>query len=299
MMDSSLENRPVLVAVANPDHAEQLVRTASDLARSVDESVRIVSIVVKPHDSPFSVYSDETIIEHFSHDTQEVLEAAVAVAPTDVPIEREILVAPSVADGVLTAISQANARALVIGWQERRTRTDTVLGTNLDRLITYASCDLYVERIGYEANGVDSILVPVAGGPHVRPATFAAKAIAVRNSATVHVLSVAETENQVETERDDIATAVRLLEEAPGPSIPVETLLRTGDDVSDIITEIAPDHDVLIFGVTRQSAVHRRLVGSIPQTVIPQTDSTVLLARSAAVVRGSWIRRLGRFWKHS
>lgn len=296
-MSSSLENRPVLVAVANPDHVEQLVRTASDLARTIGGHVRIISIVAKPHTSPFSMYSDEAIVERFAQDTHDVLDAATAVAPTDVPIEREVVVGRTVADGVLTAITRTNARALVIGWHGHRTRTDAILGTNLDRLIKHAPCDLYVERIGYEANGVDSILLPVAGGPHVRPAAVAAKAIADRNDATVSVLSVVEPDGDADAARDDIAAAVLLIEETPGSEIHIETLLRTGDDIPNEIAEAASDHDVLVFGTTRQRAVHRRLVGSIPQTVIPQTDRTVLLARSADVVDRSMFKQLRRIWR--
>lgn len=291
------EDRPVVVAVANPDHVEQLVRTAGDLARAVDEHVRIVSIVAKPRASPFSVYSDETIVERFAQDTQEVLDAATAVAPTDVPVEREVLVDRSVADGILAAVTRADARALVIGWHHRRSRTDAILGSNLDRLIENAPCDLYVERIGYEANGVDSILVPVAGGPHVRPAAVAAKSIAARNEATVRVLSVVPSNGDADAARDDIATAVRTVERAPGPAVEIETQLREGDDVPEAIAEAASDHDVIVFGVTRRSAVRRRLVGSIPRAVIPRTDRTVLLARSADVVVGPAFGRLRRLWR--
>ncbi|MFC7233027.1 universal stress protein [Saliphagus sp. GCM10025308] len=300
-MDRSPENRPVLVAVANPEHAEQLVRTASDLARLLESYVTIVSVAVKPSSSPFSVYKDETIVERFAQDTQELLDAAITVAPEDVPIEREIVVGRTIADGVLKAIRRTDARALVIGWHDSRSRTDAILGTNLDQLIENAQCDLYVERIGYEANGVDSILVPVAGGPHVRPATLAAKAIAARNDATVHLLSVVEPDVDEDAARDHLEAGVQLLEDAPdsvfGPDIRVETAVRTGEDVPVTIAELAPDHDVIVFGVTRQGAIQRRLVGSIPQRVIPRIDETVILARSGAVVSPSRLEKLRGFWR--
>ncbi|UTF53194.1 universal stress protein [Natronosalvus rutilus] len=304
-MDRSPENRPVLVAVANPEHAEQLVRTASDLARLLESYVTIVSVAVKPSSSPFSVYTDETIIERFAQDTRDLLDAAIAVAPEDVPIEREIVVGRTMADGVLKAIRRTDARALVIGWHDSRSRTDAILGTNLDNLIENAPCDLYVERIGYEANGVDSILVPVAGGPHVRPATHAAKAIAARNDATVHLLSIVEPDIDEGAARDHLEAGVQLLEDSPGsgaspdfsPDVRVETAVRTGDDVSATIAELAPDHDVLVFGVTRQGAIQRRLVGSIPQRVIPRIDETVILARSGDVVSPSRLDKLRGLWR--
>jgi nucleotide-binding universal stress UspA family protein len=297
MMDSRLVDRPVLVAVADPDRVEQLVRTASDLARVGSETVQIVSIVSKSHDSPVAVYSDETIIERFAQDTQAMLDTEIAVAPNDVSVKREILVDRSVADGLLTAIDEIDPGALVMGWQGDRSRADAILGTNVDRLIEHAPCDLYVEREGYEADGVDSILVPIAGGPHVRPAMFAAKAIAARNSASVHILSVEPGDSQTATTGSNIEQAVREIEDMPGPSVEIKTLLTTGDTIPDVITETVADHDVLIFGVTRRSSVRRRLVGSIPREVIPRVDRTVLLARSADAVEHSSFGRLRRLWR--
>lgn len=290
---------PVLLAVANPDHVEQLVRTASDLARASGSHVRIVSVVAKPHGSPFSIYSDETIVEQYAHDTRAVLEAAIEVAPDDVAVEREIVVDSSVADGVLSEVRRAGPRALVIGWYERRSRTDALLGTNLDRLIERAPCDLYVERIGHEADGVESILLPVAGGPHVRPAAVAAKAIAARNDATVSILSVAGPDADEATAGEAIEAAVERVEAAPGPDVRLETALEHGDDAAEAIVEAAPDHDVVVFGVTRRSGIRRRLVGSIPQAVLPRIDETVLLARSGDAVDRPGLGQLTRFWRRS
>ena len=298
-MGEPSEDRPVLVAVSNPDHVRQLVRTASDLARVGTGYIKIVSVVVKPPSSPFSMYTDETIIEQFAQDSQDILDAASEIAPRDVRVEREISVHRTVADGILSVLEHTGSETLVIGWHRRRPSPDVILGTNLDRLIKYAPCDIYVERIGFEANGVDSILVPVAGGPHVRPAAAAAKAIAARNDARVTVIAVVEAGDEPESAHEDVETAVQLLEDAPGPAVEIETEIQKGESVSGALLDAAPAHDVLIFGVTRQSAIRRRLVGSIPQTVIPQTDRTVILARSKASFETPWLEQLRQFWRRT
>lgn len=298
-MGSSREDQPILVAVANPDHVEQLVRTASDLARTGPGRIQIVSVAVKPSSSPFSLYSDQAIIERFAEETRNVVEQAGSVAPDDVEIDREVVVGRSVADGVLRAISHTDPRAVVIGWHGERTRTDAILGTNLDRLITNATCDLYVERVGYEADGVDSVLVPVAGGPHVRPAVAAAKAIAAGNNATVSLRSVVGPDGDDDAAQGHVETASRLLEDAPGPEVATETLVQPGDDVADTIVSMATDHDILIFGLTRRSALQRRLLGSIPQRVIGRTERTVLLSRAGDVIGRPRIGRLRRLWHRS
>ncbi|MFA9424860.1 universal stress protein [Natronorubrum sp. A-ect3] len=293
-MATASEERPVLVAVENPEHAEQLARTAGDLARATDGVVQIVSVVVKSHESPFSVYTDDAIIEQYSGDAQETLDRATSVAPKDVTVTGELVVGNSVSDGLLTAIERTDARALVVGWQERRGRTDAVLGTTVDRLLERASCDLYVERIGSEANGVDSILLPVAGGPHVRPAATIAKAIAARNDATVTVASVAGADVSTDVAQESTVDAQLALEETPGPSVNVQIRLHDSDDIVGTLVDEVANHDVLVFGATRQGALHRRLVGSIPRTVIKRTDRTVILARAGDAVGGPVLRQLQR-----
>lgn len=283
-MENTPESRPILVAVGNPDHVEQLVRTAGDLARVTDGLIQIISVIAKSTNSPFSLYTDETIIKQYSEPSQKTLAKATRVAPDDVTVTSAQLVDQSIADGVLRAVTQTNARALVVGWQERKRRTDAVLGTTVDRLIQRVPCDLYVERIGQEANGVDSILLPVAGGPHVRPAASVAKAIAARNDATVHVFSVADSETDSTTARMYIARAEMSLKETSGPDIQVESVIHDSEDIVEAIIAVAADHDVIVFGATRQGVLHRRLVGSVPRRIVHRTDQTVLLARDGDTV---------------
>ena len=292
MANTSTE-RPILVAVANPDHAPQLVRTASDLARASDGFVRIVSVVVKSHDSPFSVYSDEAIIDRYARNSRELLDSALAVAPDDVRVDDALVVSRSVADGIQTAVEETDARALVVGWEHRDRRTGAVLGSTIDRLLERIPCDLYVERIGHEADGVDSILLPVAGGPHVRPAVDVANAIAVRNDATVSFCSVVD-DTDSRTAGDSVERAMAFLEDAPGPPVRTESTIYDGSDVVETLLEAAADHDVVVFGTTRQGALHRRLVGSIPRRVTRRTDRTVIIARDGDAVGGPVIRQLRR-----
>ncbi|ELY51194.1 universal stress protein [Natronolimnohabitans innermongolicus] len=294
-MSSETTNRPVLAAVGNPAHTEQLVRTAGDLARANDGAVEIVSVVVKPYESPFSVYSDETILEQYAGRSQQLIDDAVAVAPADVTVEASLVVSHSVADGLLAAVDETDARALVIGWHQRDSRTDALLGTAVDRVLERAPCDVYVERIGHEANGVDSILVPVGGGPHVRPAVEVAKAIAARNDATVGLCSV-DDETTPAAARGYVDDALALLESAPGPPVRTESSVLQGENVVETLLERADEHDVLVFGTTRQGALQRRLVGSIPQTVTRRADRTVLLARDGESVGRSPLERVRQFW---
>lgn len=284
--------RPVLVGVENVDHVQQLVRTAGDLASLGSGSVRLVTVAEKGASSPVSVFTDETIVSEYAETSKELL--AVATPPDGVTVEREVVVGRSAARGLLKAVENADPAALVVGWEEQSSRTDAVFGTTVDTLVEQAPCDLYVERVGHEANGVDSILLPVAGGPHVETAGRAAAAIAVRNDATVVVYSV-------ETPADGSAGAfvdegVEAVRAAVGDSVPVEGAVVSNDDVTAAIVDEATAHDVVVLGTTRQGTLRRKLLGSVPRRVVDRTDRTVILARNGAVVGGprNWLGRLIR-----
>ncbi|WP_331233929.1 universal stress protein [Natronorarus salvus] len=282
------ERPEVLVAVGNPDHVEQLTRTAGDIARVREAGIRIVTVVVKSSTSPVSMFTDETIVQEYSGDRRKFLERAKATAPNDIPVEGEIVVARSAARGILQAIDEAEAEALVIGWQERTSRRDAILGTTVDAIIERSPCDVYVEHVGRVARSVETVLLPVAGGPHVRPAASVAKAIAAANDATVVVVSVASPDDAEEAS-ESIAAASDALVEASGPSVDIETELVESGDVEDALVDLAQSHDVIVFGTTRHGALRRRLVGSIPRRVTERTDRTVILARAA---EGAVRRRL-------
>lgn len=290
-MSTTRGGGPVLVAVGNPEHVQQLVRTAGDLAHDGPGRVRLVTVVAKPRDSPFGVFADETIRREFAGDSRELVERAET--PPGVTVEREVVVARSVAGGILSAVEETDPTALVVGWQGRSRRTDALLGTTVDRLVERAPCDLYVERVGREAGGVDSVLVPVAGGPHVRPAAAVAKAIASRNDARVLLLSVlADGDDGGEEAGAHLAAATEAFEAAPGPATPVGTAVREGADVTAAIVDEAADHDVVVLGATRRSSLRRRVAGSVPRRVVARTDRTVVLARDGGEVR-TGLGRLG------
>lgn len=273
----------VMVAVEDPDQVKQLVRTAADLAALGSGTVRLVTVVVKPYDSPFGVFNDETIIREFAADSHELLERATA--PEGVELVRDLVVARNVSGGLITAVADTKPSALIIGWDADPSRSDALLGGTVDRVLERAHTDVFVERIGREANGVESVLLPVAGGPHVQTAALGAKAIAITNDATVHLLSIAEKGGE-ERARRFLEEGTEALEDAPGPSVPTETSSVEGDEVTRAIVDAAADHDVVVLGATRKGPLRGRLVGSVPRRLVRRSDRTVLIARDGDIVGG-------------
>lgn len=273
----------VMVAVDDPEQVSQLVRTAADLALLGTGTIRLVTVVVSSYASPFGVFDDETIIREFAADSHELL--AQADPPEGVEVVRDLVVARTVAKGLISAVEDEAPSALVIGWDSDPSRSDALLGTTVDTVLERAPTDVFVERIGREANGVESVLMPVAGGPHVTAAALSAKAIALRNDATVHLLSVVE-DGAADRAQGFIEEGRAALVDAPGNRVPIETQTVDASDPTRAIVDAAPAHDVIVLGATRKGPLRGRLVGSVPRRVVRRSDRTVLIARDGDVVQG-------------
>ncbi|UPV75650.1 universal stress protein [Halorussus limi] len=276
----------IAVAVGNPDNAEQLVRTARDVARERDGEVFVVGVVVTPQESPFALFTDEVIAREFGGERRGVLDRAVSVASgTGVPVSGKLFVASSVARGVLHGIRERDCDALLLGWQER-TRQNAVLGTNVDRIVRRADCDVLVEKIGALAGTVEAVLLPVAESRHADLAVSVARAIAANNGAHVTLLRVVESPSEESEARELLAAKADSLS-----GVEVETAVREGD-VSAVIVAESERHDVTVLGATRRGAIRRRVVGSTPRAVGRRAKGTIILAKRGSESLASRVFRL-------
>jgi nucleotide-binding universal stress UspA family protein len=283
----------LVVVVANPANVEQLMRTAVDLADDRDGQIRVVSVIHKPATSPFLLFSEDRIKQEFATGQKAVLDEAVALAEdTAVPAQRSLLVGTDVSSVLLSVIDDADADALLIGWQEQPRASDVVLGTTVDPLVRRAPCDIFVERVGTTADGMDAILLPTDGGPHIEPATDLAGAVARANAATVRVVSYVSPdagEGERETAREHVRAATARLS-----GVSVDADVREAEIVANAIVTAAADHDFLVLGATRERRFRNRVVGSVAESVGQRVTVPVVIAKRHS--DGSLLRRALHSW---
>ncbi|MDZ7731449.1 MAG: amino acid permease [Natrialbaceae archaeon] len=277
---SSGEDYQVVVPIANPRNSRQLMRTAMTLAEDNDGEILVMSVVTVPDQTPLSRGREQT------DEKREILDRAMELAEErDIPVSGTIRIGHNAADAILNTITQHDSDAVIVGWKGRRAkRRDVVLGTNVDRVVQEADCDVFVEKIGMDADGVvDSILVPVAGGPHAELAVETAGAIARHTGATVHAVYVidpaASDENRQQGE-SMLADRTAALDD-----VTVETRLLESDDVVSALVEESGDHDLTILGATREGVIQKFVFGTIPETVAERAPTTVIMTKRSLDVR--------------
>jgi amino acid transporter len=279
----------IVVPVANPEHVEQLMRTADDLAKANDGEVLVVSVVELPRQTPLEEgwrYTDEK---------EAVCERAMEIADeAEVPVSATVKIAHHAGDAIINTVKQHGSDAVLMGWRSRKSqRRDFVLGSTVDKVVMDAPCDVLVEKIGDEAGDeLDSVLLPVAGGPHGEYAAEIAGALAAPNEAAVTVAHVARPgEDDAQREEDEAMLAE--VEEIVGDSGRVSTELLESDDVVDAIVTASQDHDLTVIGATREGLLQQLVFGAVPEEVGRRAEGLVIMAKKNLGVRSRlrhWLR---------
>jgi nucleotide-binding universal stress UspA family protein len=153
------------------------------------------------------------------------------------------------------------------------------LGSFLDRILGEAPCDVFVKRIRTPSRDIDSILVPVAGGPHCELAVELAGTIASQHDAPVHLLHVTHPDADDSTQEDTSALLQTYGSFLSDMDVKAESTTLQSDHVAGAITDESVDYDLTILGATRDPFLKRKLVGSVAERVGPAAASSVILTR--------------------
>ena len=281
----------VAVSVADPDHVEQLMRTALDIARERDGSVFVISVIEESQSSPFRMFRDDVIKEEFSGNRRELLDRALTVADgTDVTVEGRLIVANRVASGIITAADECHADAILLGWHARRHR-DLLMGHIVDDVVAAAPCDVLVEKIGRTADGVETILLPAGPGGHTTLAVSVGRAIALANDAHVDVVRVVSPDApDDQREQATELTATVAADVGDVGDVATDTIVLESEDVVATLVEAAEQRDVTVIGGGSGGKVRQLVVGSTARDVGQRAQTTVIVATRVHGVR-SWLTR--------
>lgn len=264
----------LVVPIANPDHVEQLMRTAVEIADDRAGEILVLSVVTIPEQTPLE--EGRQLVD----DEREIINRAMQVAADqdpDISVSGTVRIGHEATHAILNTVRQEDSDAVLIGWRGRtHHRRDVILGSTVDEVVREAECDVLVEKIG-KTEQVDSILLPTAGGPHAELAAETARAIAQAEDATVRVVHVispdaAETERRTITSRLDETASVL-------GDVTVERDLLESKDVVETLLEESEDHTLTIIGATRGSRVERLVFGTIPEKIGARAPNSVIMTK--------------------
>ncbi|WP_306058843.1 amino acid permease [Natronococcus wangiae] len=291
----------VVVPVSNPETERPLIRYAAASASGragAAELVAVNVIEVPPQTSLAQIEFEEERVEN----QRALLENARDIAEdVDVAVKTRAIVGRNAGETILSVLGEEDANHVLLGWAGERRRRDVLFGSTIDPLLERAPCD--VTLVKEPATSLEDIVTLAGEGPHA--AASARRAGELRRAfpdSTLTLLNVqpepdAEDDVEVDPAEDgrdtiaDVATAAGLEDGEYEPRVIV------GDDVRETLVDTVTEYDTVCVGATGTSAVAQALYGSIPQTIVEQSDGTVIMARgenrAPRTVRQALIQRLG------
>ncbi len=276
-MATDTSNGTLLVPVANPDTVARLMDTAIDVARGRSMDVVAVHVVEVPPQLPLS--EGDVLVDDDGEERRLLEDAVDRASDAGVRAESRLRYARDVATGIVGAVEEYGANGLLVGWRGRPRRRDVVLGSFVDRILGEASCDVFVKRIRTASEAIDSILVPVAEGPHSELAVEFAGTVATARDATVTLVHVVhpDVDDSTREARADLLGEYESLLGGMGVSVDSATL--HGEHVAGAITDETAHYDLTVLGATRDPFLKRKLVGSVAEGVGRSASSSVVLTR--------------------
>jgi glucosyl-3-phosphoglycerate synthase len=284
----------ILIPVANPATAGELIRLGADLLQPRGGELTALGIVEVPEGMPLS--EGATRARHARRLLQRVLD----YAPDGTTIHPIVRIGRHAAEGIVEAATEQESDLVIFGWGGRSSGREGrggrngrngkdgrgsrdaypagVISPTIDEVVREAPCDIAVVK-QRGANDIRRILVPVRGGPHAELAMRFAGAIAERHGASVRVLHLVP---------PGITLAVRAQAERALQAFvrthlgdAGEPVLRESANVRATILREAEKSDLVVMGA---SAIpgdgSGQLFGAMPEAVALRARPTVVVVKT-------------------
>ncbi len=215
----------------------------------------------------------------------------------DVPVHTMVRLGRNVAHTILDTARKRNVNLMLLGWPGYTASRNVAFGSVIDLVSANPPCDLAVVRFRKPWDAPKRILLPSRGrGPNARMAFEMARDIVRFYSQpehggiqpqirVLHVITPRQKPEDLEVFREQVTRLAQLLEmEVTLDTIQAETPV-------DGIVQASRDADVVIMGASAQRLFEQRLFGNIPELVMQQSATTIIMCKRYQGEVRNWLRR--------
>jgi len=288
----------ILLPLANPRTARDLVRIGAGVANGRPTEITVLGIVEVPEGVSLSEGATQ------ARTSRRLLQRVLAVGDEEgVELRTMVRIGRHASDGVIEAVGEEGSDLVIFGWggpptpmqnaraeaeatelvlAGERARPRPVFSPTIDAVVRESPCDIaVVKQRGLER--VESILVPVRGGPHAELAMRIGRDMAKRFGAKMVVLHVVPRgigDRAVEREQTAVDAFVR---EHAGTRR-ATGLIREAASVRQAIIKEAANHELVVMGAsahpTNATPDGRYLFGTLAEAVASKAKPTVIVVKT-------------------
>jgi glucosyl-3-phosphoglycerate synthase len=281
----------ILLPLANPRTARDLVRIGSGVSDGRPTEITALGIEEVPEGVSLSEGATQ------ARTARRLLQRVLDFGDEEgVEIRTMVRIGRRAADGVIEAVGEESTDLVIFGWggppsaaaaaKAEAARggkaTAPVFSPTIDAVVRESPCDIaVVKQRGVDR--VESILVPVRGGPHAELAMRLARDLGRRFGAQVAVLLVVPKgigARAIQREQDALDAFVT----EHGGGRRVKGLIREATSVRTAIIREAAQHDLVVMGASAQPSNAapdgRYLFGTVADAVASKAKPTVIVVKT-------------------
>lgn len=253
----------VLVPIANPASLPVLIQPALEAARRHNGMVVLLHVITVPDQLPLSAGT-----RYLKESKALTEEGAAHVEAAGASVQTLVRIAHNAADAIIQTTHELDINLLIMGWRGDSQSTTSYIGANIDRIVREVNCEALIVQQA-QMPPFDRILVPIADPLQVQNALNAASYFCRNGCEDVDIVHVFRTNVEEADKRhylDDLhkQLAKPLDGDEPPDTNNLEVLAITDDDVVGAITRLSRDYDCVVLGMTRDSWLKQRFLGSRP-----------------------------------
>jgi amino acid transporter/nucleotide-binding universal stress UspA family protein len=267
----------ILLPVEDLERTE-LVDFASLIAQVEDGELTLLHVVEVPETLPIDAI-DRLYLSEIRWSLGRLRRRAEEAGIT---VRARVEVSHRVYEAILDNIRDEDIDLLVAGWKGgwRRGR---ILGSNVDRFVQEASCDVVVFKAAGLKEKLERILIMNAPEWHLSYATGYAILLAKKTKAKITILSVVQTELEAEKEK---AYSARLAEMCRTHGVAFEEkMVRIRNVVDTVVAETA-NYDLLVLGASSEWRLTQFAFGPMQDQIARKTTTPILMVRKVRRAEG-------------
>ena len=288
----------ILLPLANPRTARDLVRIGAGVANGRPTEITALGIVEVPEGVSLSEGATQARV------ARRLLQRVLDFGDEEgVELRTLVRIGRHAADGVIEAVGEEGSDLVIFGWggpptpsQAVRAEAEAtemalagepstprpVFSPTIDAVVRESPCDIaVVKQRGLDQ--VQSILVPVRGGPHAELAMRISRDLAKRFGAKMVVLHVVPKGiGDRAVQREQVAVDAFVREHAGTRR--ATGLIREASSVRQAIIKEAANHQLVVMGASAQptnaSPDGRYLFGTLAEAVASKARPTVIVVKT-------------------
>ena len=265
----------LMVATDGSDYSESAIREAINLAKVCSSSLIAVSVVKTniEFDSVLPQFVEKKEEEAIKH-----LESVKAQAKKEgVDCTTVVTLSEEPYQDIVDHASKNNVDMIIMGTHGKTGMKRLMMGSVTAKVIGHAPCNILVLPLNAKVE-CKNVLIATDGSKYSEAAASEALGIAKRCGSSLIVISVASSEAEIASAKDNVN---KVSEAAEKEGIKTTPVVTTGKPYEAILeTSKQKNADFIIVGSHGRTGLARLLMGSVTERVIGHAEAAVLVVKA-------------------